>query len=542
MSFEQIRKTWFDDKQVRVIGSLDAPLFVVADICNELGLGGNMRNTIAEYDDPTERMSIIGIDGSKNTFTVLTEDGLIRFLLDSTSKKVKLYRDRCIKHLRSRRSIIETKTTLSSTSATEQTKIINDMQDVTSESSSSDDTPTTDVDKVPNNTSPKPTTVATSTSSGPLVINNIPHPDWVYNIHGECLYLVQIEGTNDHKYGITNDIIVRLTIHKKEYGSKLIVIKVLRCYNRKAATDAETWLKRKYDGCKLHPKYNKTEMFTADDNEPFCHDMDAYVAEANADHERRANVQSESFIKAETKRIKATTALKRVELEAAQHNTPGLSVMMAENKRLELQLELKKTDAQNLLLASQLPATHASTAKKQRITNNPTTGSGQSNVNEPNEGDRSPTNNQPTQPAVDQQRTSANTTQDEPTPTTPTNDSSTPVVDASAWLGSATKMQIKSDYYTVRYRDYTIMVYKDVYVNCSKLGREINTDRSPGKWMIMKEIKKRFTQSTIPLWLDQMKDPCMDVRGRYLHYTQLDEYIEWAEIITDKTKSPIKTK
>lgn len=123
-------------------------------------------------------------------------------------------------------------------------------------------------------------------------LNKLTNPILVFNdyvtdikkyVGKEVVYLIELLN-NEYKFGITADIIVRLSTHKTNFGH-IAVVKIWDGINRSITLRVE-------DNIKLYTKYNKinikkgtsTELFKTDNILKMIEIIDGYVGEATKDH------------------------------------------------------------------------------------------------------------------------------------------------------------------------------------------------------------------------------------------------------------------
>lgn len=82
----------FEGNEVRVVGTPEQPLFVLADVCDVLEIGNSRDVRRRLEDDVVTIDTIVDKLGRKQKVTVIDEDGLYDVILDSRKPQAKRFR------------------------------------------------------------------------------------------------------------------------------------------------------------------------------------------------------------------------------------------------------------------------------------------------------------------------------------------------------------------------------------------------------------------------------------------------------------------
>ena len=85
-------KSYFENENVRIVGTLENPFFVVKDICDMLELS-NVTNAIRNIPDKWKSVNIIKTKSGNQNMITLNESGLYKLIMRSNKLVAEKFQD-----------------------------------------------------------------------------------------------------------------------------------------------------------------------------------------------------------------------------------------------------------------------------------------------------------------------------------------------------------------------------------------------------------------------------------------------------------------
>lgn len=263
MKVAELAKQMFQNKEIRIFGTVDNPLFVAADIGNILGLV-RISSSISKFEE-YEKVSVFTYDvnGKQRELIALTEAGLYSLVFKSKKPIAKEFKrwvlTDVLPNIRKNGEFISSfaqskpkntvdglRNEIDSSSRNEITKIINEQQDQKTKYYECD------INEFTNN---------------------------------PCVYLFHLCST-DYKFGISGEIDVRKAEHNRNFKKYNIVpkqIKFWKCETMQIMRDTETKIKKlATQNNILVNKYDQKEIITTGDIDFIVKKIDKYVNDQNS--------------------------------------------------------------------------------------------------------------------------------------------------------------------------------------------------------------------------------------------------------------------
>lgn len=322
----QLAKQIFNNKEVRIFGTSDAPLFIAADIGALLGIK-NVHQVISGFDEYEKGdICISDTTGRLQTMTVLTEPGLYSVILKSRKPIAKEFKrwllTEVLPSLR-KEGKYEVPPSTNNNSAEEiisppKTQAIQPLPPPIERAGSLPfqilDAPTTASD-LPTSTFESKTTSANSQiekykNTFSIESKNLSYPSsqthWDLNeFHDRpCIYLLHITAA-DYKFGQTTEIIDREMAHRtyfRKYGHEISVVGLWNCATTRIMKDVELRIKilSKSRGW-FAPKYDKHEIITCPDITNITDKIDKYITDLSITDEGTRQILMREYDLAEKK-------------------------------------------------------------------------------------------------------------------------------------------------------------------------------------------------------------------------------------------------
>ncbi|QYB17600.1 hypothetical protein PV-S19_0236 [Pacmanvirus S19] len=300
MEIIELTKEIFEGRQVRILGTIEEPLFVADDIGKVLDIG-NIRKTTKDYDNTekiTDTIKILPVtNGNGESYTremsLLTEKGLYKVLFTSRKKEAKKFQDwvfKVIKEIRLRGRY--------------------DLRE---------DIDRQKLEALENeNKELKRRTV----NLPPIIYHQIDINEF---IDKSVIYLLHIT-EYDYKFGVTGDIEKRIATHKSDFkklGFDINIVKLWKCESANIMSSIEKMIKNiAGQNNMLVKKYEKTEIINTGDISIIVDKIDDYVSDKNIIDSRYFELES-----------------KRLEIESKRADK---EIIDAQNEQFRLKIKMKE--------------------------------------------------------------------------------------------------------------------------------------------------------------------------------------------------------
>ncbi len=312
-------KDVFNGKEVRILGTIDKPLFVAKDIGDILGIQ-NVRESIKDYGELERVVKQIYTPGGLQKAILLTERGLYRLLNSSNKPEAQPFQTwvgGVVEEVRLKGNY----------------DIRTDMNKRELQHAAVDDHPALPAnERLPEEYRPVIT-------YHPCDINDY--------IDEPCIYLLHLKDL-DFKYGKSGEINVRIVTHTQEFkkhGCAVRIVKLWRCSTMKIMNKIEKMIKTYAQQTETAAeKYGQTEILTTNNIDFVALTIDKYVERENRRCEKVADPER---LKLETAKIQAEAERERIALERER--------VALESYRLRIQLEPPRSIPGSMQLTYPVP-------------------------------------------------------------------------------------------------------------------------------------------------------------------------------------------
>ncbi len=285
----------FNDREVRVLGTINDPLFVARDIGDILGIV-DIISSIKHFDESERTQGQILTNNGPRNAVLLTEEGLYRLLGASNKPEARPFQKWVVKVIKEVRlkGVYDIRADMN--------RVAHDVQHVPQHAP---------IDHHP---------ICLEREDEHLLSLNRPtitYPQCDINdyIDDPCIYLLHLKGC-DYKYGKSGEVNIRIETHTREfekYGCTVRLVKLWLCSSMKIMNRVEKTIKTyaRHAGISVE-KYDQTEILATDDIYPVVLNIDKYVERENGRCEKVVDLER---LKLETARIQAETAMIQAQAE-----------------------------------------------------------------------------------------------------------------------------------------------------------------------------------------------------------------------------------